>query len=221
MSFRRVVWIAVPLATHFGRHHGGRRNDLYPLRRAAGACHLCARRPQRVAIRDRRRWSKIVMASIAFLLLSGFYNYFLIVHSYREVLPKWYHMLFGISSSWRWWCLPSPACWPAAPRWPIGYASARFWLSLNILLVVLIVCISGILRTRIRPAGPPSRPIRPVNLPPTLRPPSPRPTLRPPSPRPQISRPPPRSLLPAPTCASPLSPWTRKPRRKSTSCEIA
>ncbi len=103
----------------------------------------------------RRRWSKIVMASIAFLLLSGFYNYILIVHNYREVLPKWYHMLFGIKF------LLAMAVFAIASllagRTALAdrlRASARFWLSLNILLVVLIVCISGILRT-VHPAGRP------------------------------------------------------------------
>ena len=104
----------------------------------------------------RRRWSKIVMASIGFLILSGFYNFFMIYTSYREILPKWYQMLFGIKF------LLALVVFTVASLLSGRTAladklrtNARFWMSLNILLAVLIVCISGILRTA-HPAGSPA-----------------------------------------------------------------
>lgn len=153
----------------------------------------------------RRRWSKIVMASIAFLLLSGFYNYILIVHNYREVLPKWYHMLFGI----------------------------KFLLAMAVFAIASLLAGRTALADRLGqrpllaepeyPAGGADR----VHL----RHPADRASGRPAPVRGRrfgrqdsgrrLVAPPPRSPLPAPTCASPLSPWTRKPRRKSKSCEIA
>lgn len=104
----------------------------------------------------RRRWSKIVMASIGFLILSGFYNYYLIVQSYREILPKWYHMLFGIKFLLAMvvFTVASLLAGKTALADKLR-ASAKFWMSLNILLAVLIVCISGILRTA-HPAGSPA-----------------------------------------------------------------
>ena len=104
----------------------------------------------------RSRWAKIVMASIAFLLASGIYNFLMIVHNYglslREL--RWYHPLFGIKF------LLALAVFTIASllagRTPLATRmrmDARRWMSVNILLAVLIVCISGILRTaRTRPA---------------------------------------------------------------------
>jgi uncharacterized membrane protein len=103
----------------------------------------------------RRRWSKIVMASIGFLLLSGIYNFLLIVHSYRDVLPKWYQMLFGIKFLLA--LVVFAVASLLAGRTALAdklRAKARFWMSLNILLAVLIVCISGILRTAHPPGSP-------------------------------------------------------------------
>ena len=42
----------------------------------------------------RSRWSKIVAAAIAFLLMSGLYNFMLTITQYQ--VPRWYHMVFGI-----------------------------------------------------------------------------------------------------------------------------
>ena len=103
----------------------------------------------------RRRWSKIVMAAIGFLLVSGLYNYILIVENYRDVLPKWYHMLFGIKFILALivFAVASLLCGRTALAQRIR-TKARFWMSLNILLAVVIVCISGILRTAHPPGSP-------------------------------------------------------------------
>ncbi len=94
----------------------------------------------------RGRWSKIVAAAIGFLLLSGLYNFMVIAMQYR--LPRWYHPLFGVKF------LLAMVIFMVASLL-VGRTSAaeklrqnlRFWLNLNILLAVIVVCISGVLRT--------------------------------------------------------------------------
>jgi uncharacterized membrane protein len=94
----------------------------------------------------RARWSKIVAAAIAFLLVSGLYNFMMIVVEYR--LPRWYHPLFGVKF------LAALAIFAIAsllagnsPASESLRRNARAWLNLNIALAVLVVCISGVLRT--------------------------------------------------------------------------
>ena len=103
----------------------------------------------------RRRWSKIVMASIGFLLLSGIYNFIMIVEHYRDVLPKWYQMLFGIKFILAMIVFAVASLLPGRTALAQRMRTkAHFWMSLNILLAVLIVCISGILRTAHPPGSP-------------------------------------------------------------------
>ena len=94
----------------------------------------------------RARWSKIVAIAIAFLLLSGLYNIAIISMDYR--LPRWYHPVFGVKF------LLAFAIFLIASLLT-GRSNAaenvrqhmRFWLNLNIVLAVLVVCLSGVLRT--------------------------------------------------------------------------
>lgn len=95
------------------------------------------------------------MASIGFLLLSGFYNFFMIVDQYRDILPKWYQMLFGIKFILA--MIVFTVASLLSGRTALAQrvrTKAQFWMSLNILLAVLIVCISGILRTAHPPGSP-------------------------------------------------------------------
>ena len=94
----------------------------------------------------RARWSKIVAAAIAFLLVSGLYNFMMIAIEYR--LPRWYHPLFGARF------LLALAIFAIASllagKSPASEAlrrNAEAWLNLNIVLAVLVVCFSGVLRT--------------------------------------------------------------------------
>ena len=94
----------------------------------------------------RSRWSKWVMGAITLLLVSGFYNFFTLNARYQ--LPKQYQMLFGIKF------LLALAIFALASflsgRTPIAQkmrANARFWLNLNITLAVLLICISGVMRS--------------------------------------------------------------------------
>jgi uncharacterized membrane protein len=93
----------------------------------------------------RRRWSKVVMASIAFLLISGLINFINLVKLYD--LPKLYHPLFGVK-----FLLALAVFFIAsvlAGRSSLAdkfRQNARKWLTINAVLVVLIVLISGVLR---------------------------------------------------------------------------
>ncbi len=103
---------------------------------------------QRAAFQEavRSRWSKWIMGSIAFLLISGFFNFFTLNARYQ--LPKPYHMLFGIKF------LLALGIFTLASflsgRTPVAQkmrVNARFWLNLNITLAVLLICISGVMRS--------------------------------------------------------------------------
>jgi uncharacterized membrane protein len=102
---------------------------------------------QRKALQEavRARWSKWVMGAILLLLVSGFYNFFALTNRYQ--LPKVYHMLFGIKF------LLALAIFTLASfltgRTAVAQrmrANARPWLTLNVALAVLLVCISGVMR---------------------------------------------------------------------------
>jgi uncharacterized membrane protein len=94
----------------------------------------------------RSRWSKVVAASIAFLLISGLINFMNAVKLYD--LPKLYHPLFGIK-----FLLALAVFFIASALTGRSAMTERFrrdarkWLSINVVLVVLIVLISGVLRT--------------------------------------------------------------------------
>jgi len=102
---------------------------------------------QRTALHQavRRRWAGFVMASILFLLLSGFYN--LIRKLQLPDVPPSYHMLFGIK-----FILAiviffvASALVGRAAAFARMRANAKLWLTVNMVLAVLVVCISGVLR---------------------------------------------------------------------------
>ncbi len=94
----------------------------------------------------RARWSKIVAAAIGFLLLSGLYNIVLISVEYQ--LPRWYHPVFGVKFLLAFVIFTVASLLtgktPAADN---VRRHLRFWLNLNIVLAVVVVMLSGILRT--------------------------------------------------------------------------
>ena len=94
----------------------------------------------------RARWSKLVAAAIGFLLLSGLYNIAYISMEYE--LPPWYHPLFGIKFLLAFGIFTLASL--LAGKTPAAENLRRhqkMWLNVNIVLAVLVVCISGILRT--------------------------------------------------------------------------
>ena len=102
---------------------------------------------QRTALQEavRSRWARWIHASILFLLASGFYNFFTLINRYK--VPSTYHMLFGIKF------LLALAIFALASlltgRKGVAQRmrqNAKTWLNINILLAVLLVCISGVMR---------------------------------------------------------------------------
>lgn len=100
----------------------------------------------RVADVIRGRWAMWVRAAIAFLLISGLYNFLFVAHR-RYELPPLYHALFGIKF------LLALVIFTLASfltgRSGVAQrfvAAARFWLTVNLVLAVAVVGISGVLR---------------------------------------------------------------------------
>jgi uncharacterized membrane protein len=104
----------------------------------------------------RRRWSKVVMAAIVFLIASGLYNFISFRNAAVDWGPQWqsgshnmwlYQMLFGIKV-----VLALALFFLASAITGRSDALAKFrenlklWITVNLLLGILIVCISGQLR---------------------------------------------------------------------------
>lgn len=100
----------------------------------------------RVADAIRGRWAMWVRAAITFLLISGLYNFLFVVNK-RYDLPPLYHALFGIKF------LLALVIFTLASfltgRSGVAQrfvAAARFWLTVNLVLALAVVGISGVLR---------------------------------------------------------------------------
>jgi len=113
---------------------------------------------QRKALHEqvRSRWIKFVMGAILFLLASGFYN--IIMKEKPPGVTALYHALFGIK-----FLLAlviffvASALVGRSPALAGIRANARFWLTLNMVLAITVVCISGVLRA-LPPGSKPARP---------------------------------------------------------------
>lgn len=93
----------------------------------------------------RSRWSKMVMAGIAFLLASGLYNFVLTWRTYN--LPGYYVPLFGVKVvlALSIFFIAS-ALVGRSPALEGIRRNARFWVTVNVILAIVLVCISGVLR---------------------------------------------------------------------------
>ena len=104
----------------------------------------------------RSRWARPVQISILFLLLSGVYNIISIGAEYDLKKVGLYHPLFGIKV-----LLALAVFFLASVLTGRGARTQRFrdnrrlWLTVNLVLAVLIVCISGVLRK----SDPPKKPM--------------------------------------------------------------
>ncbi|HUY89521.1 MAG TPA: hypothetical protein VMV10_12370 [Pirellulales bacterium] len=98
----------------------------------------------------RSRWVKFVMAAILFLLVSGIYNIIMKEKQLKTVedgAKSLYHMLFGVK-----FLLACVIFFLASvlsgrsPAFAKMRENARMWLTLNMILALIVVCISGVLR---------------------------------------------------------------------------
>ena len=94
-----------------------------------------------------KRWRGVTMASITLLLASGLLNFILYQAPAHRGQPL-YHGLFGVKflAAMAVFFLASALMGRSAALAPIR-ANARFWTSVSAALVVLIVLISGVLRS--------------------------------------------------------------------------
>lgn len=94
-----------------------------------------------------KRWQKIVHTCIALFLISGFYNYLLITRLQHEGQPL-YHALFGIK-----FLLALGVFFLAIALTSQGRlfadlrARARYWLGILVAVALVIILISGFMRT--------------------------------------------------------------------------
>jgi len=111
----------------------------------------------------RSRWAKFVMAAILFLLVSGFYNY---AQKNAQGLLPIYQMLWGIKVliAIVIFFLAS-ALTGRSPAFAKIRANARFWLTLNMTLAIIVVCISGVLRAIPLKAAAAPPPVQAANAP--------------------------------------------------------
>jgi putative copper export protein len=103
----------------------------------------------------RKRWSKIVAAAIATLLITGLYNFFVIKTNYKLIMPRWYDPVFGVKFLLA--LVVFAVASLLAGRTSLAQrmrSNVRFWLAVNLLLAALIVAVSGVLRTTHPPIGP-------------------------------------------------------------------
>jgi uncharacterized membrane protein len=95
----------------------------------------------------RSRWVKFVMGAILFLLVSGFYNFFMKARQLPAEYKGLYHALFGTKFLMAMviFFVASALAGRSAAFDGIR-KNARFWLTLNMVLGITVVCISGVMR---------------------------------------------------------------------------
>lgn len=99
----------------------------------------------------RSKWAKFVHMSIAFLLISGFYNYLMVVRPAQDV-PKVYHMVIGTKI-----LLALGIFFIASMLMGRSEAAKKFqqnakkWLTISSVLALIVVCMSGVLRSMHNP----------------------------------------------------------------------
>ena len=111
--------------------------------------------PQRTELVEtaRRRWSKVVMICVLFLLISGLVNFFMTHRFFKSLpepqqLPSAYHMVFGIK-----FLLAMVLFFLASVLAGRSPATRTFrdnaprWLTLSLVVAALLVAMSAALRT--------------------------------------------------------------------------
>jgi len=103
----------------------------------------------------RARWSRLVMASIAFLLVSGFVNYFIFYQTtqtaawdlWRQSFNTLYQAVFGMKFllAMAIFFIASAASGRSESMRQFRQ-NAKLWLTVNVILALSVVALSGILR---------------------------------------------------------------------------
>ncbi len=96
----------------------------------------------------RGRWAKAVMLSILFLLVSGAYNFVSVIKQLPDDVKPLYHGLFGFKFLLAFVIFFfASALVGRSAAFERMRQNAKFYLTLNMLLAILLVCVSGVLRT--------------------------------------------------------------------------
>jgi uncharacterized membrane protein len=118
----------------------------------------------------RRRWAILVMASIAFLLISGVWNFVSFMHEAKSELPEWeawrhsymmlYNALFGIKFLLAMviFFIASALAGRSAGTQKIR-DRAVYAMTLNLVLALIVVALAGIMRLTHTGPTPPSTPL--------------------------------------------------------------
>lgn len=128
---------------------GGAIFQRFALLPAAAELPVEAHEQLRTALRG--RWSRLVMMSAGLLVLSGIVNFVLLVANFdldkTQAAGRMYHMLFGIKFLIALIVLYIASLLAgrsaAADR---ARQNARAWLTLNLILATLVLCLGGMLR---------------------------------------------------------------------------
>jgi len=98
----------------------------------------------------RRRWARLVMLTTAVLLLSGFYNYFVVISAARAgtiELARFYHPLIGVKIILAMLVFFLAAILsgrsPAAERFQ---ANMRLWMNVMVVAVLVIIGLASVLK---------------------------------------------------------------------------
>lgn len=103
----------------------------------------------------RQHWGKPVQVAISFLLISGIINIIIIEKTFFVSRVPYYHIVFGIK-----FVLAFVVFFLASALTGQGKATQRFrdnrryWLTVNMVLAIIIVCLSGIMRKTELPRKP-------------------------------------------------------------------
>jgi hypothetical protein len=101
---------------------------------------------QRLHDTVRTRWARVVHAAILFLLVSGLVNFFGVIRNY-DIVP-YYHALFGIKFLLAFGIFFIASMLLGRSETARRFQqNARYWLTVNLLLAVVLVGISGVLKT--------------------------------------------------------------------------
>jgi uncharacterized membrane protein len=93
----------------------------------------------------RPRWARLVAMAVGILLISGLVTFG--INASQYVLPKWYHMVWGIKFliALVIFFLLSALAGKSALAEKLRQ-NIKLWLNLTILLSVVVVCLSGVLK---------------------------------------------------------------------------
>jgi uncharacterized membrane protein len=125
----------------------------------------------------RRRWSKAVMAAIGLLVISGLFNYLMILKAAKTWGPEWqagqfnmklYQALFGlkVTIAFAMFFIAS-ALVGRSPGMAKFREHARYWAGVNVVLALVLILIASQLRMmHIGPNDAPPAVIQPAETPP-------------------------------------------------------